>query len=207
VCFGAGCTSGTTGSRASTRSSVNTTPITAKVESGSATTAARSPIQDHGRACDSPMVGGDRPVEVHVPPSYSCDVAAPLVILLHGYRASGVEQEAYFKVAKESDRRGFLYLAPDGMKDRVYIKFWNATDACCNFYGSTVDDSKYLSDLIADMIATYNVDVKRMYLIGHSNGGFMAHRMACEHVTRSPRSCLCRVRFGTTRRSVRQPHR
>jgi polyhydroxybutyrate depolymerase len=63
----------------------------------------------------------------------------------------------------------------------VYIKFWNATDACCNFYSSTVDDSKYLSDLITEMIATYNVDVKRVYLIGHSNGGFMAHRMACEH--------------------------
>jgi polyhydroxybutyrate depolymerase len=35
--------------------------------------------------------------------------------------------------------------------------------------------------VVADMAAQYNVDPKRVYLMGHSNGGFMAHRLACEH--------------------------
>jgi polyhydroxybutyrate depolymerase len=133
------------------------------------------------KSCTKAAVGGDRAVAVHVPPSYKCDTAAPLVILLHGYSASGLLQETYFKVAAESDKRGFLYLNPDGTKDPSGNQFWNATDSCCNFAKSTVDDSAYVSGLITEMQAEYNVDPKRVYVMGHSNGGFMSYRMACEH--------------------------
>ena len=43
-----------------------------------------------------------------------------------------------------------------------------------------MDDVGYLSGLIAEAEQTYNIDPKRVYLIGHSNGGFMSFRMACE---------------------------
>jgi poly(3-hydroxybutyrate) depolymerase len=42
------------------------------------------------------------------------------------------------------------------------------------FYGSGVDDEGYLISIIDLVSAKYNVDLKRVYLIGHSNGGFMA---------------------------------
>lgn len=132
-------------------------------------------------ACTETKFGGDRPVDLHVPQSYSCDKAAPLVILLHGYTASGAIEELYLNVTAESDKRGFLYAHPDGTKSSTDKQFWNATDACCNFEGSKVDDSAYISKLIKDVQAAYNVDAKRIYLIGHSNGGFMSYRMACEH--------------------------
>ena len=131
--------------------------------------------------CNRAVVGGDRPVVVHVPAIYSCDTPAPLVISLHGYTGSGQTQEAYLRVAVESERRGFLYLSPDGTTDAYNNRFWNATDACCNLVGSTVDDSAYLSGLITEMTNTYNVDPRRVFVIGHSNGGFMAYRLACEH--------------------------
>jgi polyhydroxybutyrate depolymerase len=133
------------------------------------------------KACAKTAVGGDRPVTVHVPPSYVCATSAPLVILLHGYSASSELQEKYFKVGAESDKRGFLYLNPDGTTDPVGNQFWNATDSCCNFGKSTIDDSSYISGLITEMQAEYNVDPKRVYVMGHSNGGFMSYRMACEH--------------------------
>src|SRR6185503_4692453 len=44
------------------------------------------------------VVGGDRPVAVHVPPGYDPEHPAPLLIGLHGYGSSGVEQEAYFRL-------------------------------------------------------------------------------------------------------------
>jgi polyhydroxybutyrate depolymerase len=44
-----------------------------------------------------------------------------------------------------------------------------------------VDDSGYLLDVINTVKADYSVDPKRVYLMGHSNGGFMAFRMACDH--------------------------
>ncbi len=103
--------------------------------------------------------------------------------MLHGYTATGALQEFYFKITAESNKRGFLYAHPDGTKEvgGKNNSFWNATDACCNFYGSKIDDSAYISKIIKDVQAAYNVDAKRIYLIGHSNGGFMSYRMACEH--------------------------
>ena len=102
-------------------------------------------------------------------------------MLLHGYTSSGQEQEAYLKFAPEADRRGVLYATPDGTTDARNNRFWNATDACCNLYGSTVDDCAYLVDLIKAVSAQYTVDTQRVYLVGHSNGAFMSFRMACDH--------------------------
>jgi polyhydroxybutyrate depolymerase len=120
-------------------------------------------------------------VDLYVPKSYDCGSPAPLVVMLHGYTADGPSKEEYFNIKAEADKRGFLYLFPTGTKDGLGNNFWNATDACCNFSNSTVDDSGYLSKLITDIQSEYNVDAKRVFLIGHSNGGFMSYRMACEH--------------------------
>jgi len=60
-------------------------------------------------------------------------------------------------------------------------RFWNATDACCNLDRKEgIDDVAYVSQIIDDVTARYNVDPKRIYLVGHSNGAFMSHRFACE---------------------------
>jgi len=122
-----------------------------------------------------------RPFDVFVPTTYSTSTAMPLVILLHGYGASGAAQEAYFKLQALAEQRGFLYVHPDGTKDPGGSRFWNATDACCNLFGATVDDSAYLTSIIDHVQAKYSVDPKRIFLIGHSNGGFMSYRMACDH--------------------------
>lgn len=134
-----------------------------------------------GPACVKTVFGDKRPVKLHVPKNYVCRTAAPLVVMLHGYTSSGNGKEQYFGLNAEADKRGFLYMHPDGTKDRQGNRFWNATDACCNFYGSIVDDSAYISTLISTVKVAYNVDPKRVYLIGHSNGGFMTYRMACDH--------------------------
>jgi polyhydroxybutyrate depolymerase len=127
---------------------------------------------------------GDRPFQLHVPRSYDAATKAPLVVLLHGYRSGAAQLEAYFKLTAESDRRGFLYAMPDGTTDESGQKFWNATPACCDYYHTGVDDSAYLTRLLDTVASEYSVDPTRVYLVGHSNGGFMAHRMACEHSTR-----------------------
>jgi polyhydroxybutyrate depolymerase len=125
-------------------------------------------------------IGGSRPVSVYVPASYAC-TPMPLVVMLHGYSASGAIEEAYLKLTAQADARGFLYAHPDGTRDTAGNEFWNATDACCNLYGASVDDSSYLSGLITEIGRHYSVDPKRVFLVGHSNGGFMSYRMACDH--------------------------
>jgi polyhydroxybutyrate depolymerase len=124
---------------------------------------------------------GDRPFKLHVPESYDPAQPAPLVIGLHGYTSNSTEMESYFNLTAESDQRGFLYAMPDGTRDRRGNQFWNATNACCDMDGNGVDDSAYLSQLIETVKQSYAVDGDRVFLVGHSNGGYMSHRMACDH--------------------------
>jgi polyhydroxybutyrate depolymerase len=125
--------------------------------------------------------GGSRPVSLYVPSGYVSSVPAPLLILLHGYSATGGEEELYLDLHPTADARGVLYAHPDGTVDSYGNEFWNATDGCCNFDGSPVDDSSYLAGLVTEIETRYSVDPKRVYFVGHSNGGFMAYRMACDH--------------------------
>lgn len=124
---------------------------------------------------------GELPVQV--PASYSTDAPAPLVVLLHGYGSSGERQESYMKFGELVDSHGFLLVHPDGTEQTTgrNPRFWNASRACCNFAGSTVDDSAYVLAIIDEMKSLFNVDPDRVYLIGHSNGGFMSYRAAHEH--------------------------
>jgi polyhydroxybutyrate depolymerase len=139
------------------------------------------PVASRPTGGNDTLAVGDRPVSVHLPPAYDGETDLPLVVLLHGYTASGDLQERYFRLTPESDRRGFIYVHPDGTVDRQQNRFWNATDACCDLYGAGVDDSAYLREVIDTVRARYRVDAKRIYLIGHSNGAFMSFRMACDH--------------------------
>jgi polyhydroxybutyrate depolymerase len=126
------------------------------------------------------VVGGDRPVTVHVPKAHDAGRPAPLLIVLHGYGSSGREHEAYFHLGDAAGRRGMISAYPDGTKDSTGSQFWNATDACCDFDQSGVDDSTYLVGVVAAIKAHIALDPKRIFLIGHSNGGFMTYRMACD---------------------------
>lgn len=124
-------------------------------------------------------VGGDRPANVVTPTSYDPEMPTPLLILLHGYGASGAIQDAYFGTTRAAREQGWLLVLPDGTMDGWGRRFWNAP-GCCNFGGSDVDDVAYIRGLIEEMKMHFNVDAERVYLLGHSNGGFMAYRMACD---------------------------
>ena len=118
---------------------------------------------------------------VNVPAGYRPDRPAPLLIVLHGYSSSGQEHDTYLNLGRMAEQRGFLYAYPDGTFDTTGNRFWNATDACCDFDRSHVDDAGYLADVIAEVGTSLALDPKRVYLVGHSNGGFMSYGMSCAH--------------------------
>ena len=118
-----------------------------------------------------------------VPSSYSKDISIPLVVLLHGYGATGAQQESYMKFESVAEKNKFILVYPDGTIDSIGRRFWNATDACCSFF-SVVDDDAYLLSILKEMESIYSIDAKRIYFVGHSNGGFMSYRMACRHPDR-----------------------
>jgi len=124
---------------------------------------------------------GELPVTV--PANYAADTPAALIVLLHGYTSSGPIQDFYMGFSAIADNYGFLLVAPNGDKEEGGDKhrFWNASTACCDFYKSNVDDSAYVLNIIKEVKAEFNIDPNRVYLIGHSNGGFMSYRAAYDH--------------------------
>jgi polyhydroxybutyrate depolymerase len=79
----------------------------------------------------------------------------------------------------ELDRSGFLDVT--GPAILVYPaghdQYWNA-GACCG--GTEADDVAFLTAVVKQVLAGQaGADAGRVYLVGYSNGGRMAYRMAC----------------------------
>ncbi len=126
------------------------------------------------------VFGGDREVELQAPDVLDEGREYPLVLVLHGYGANGLVQTGYFQLADLPENNEALLLAPDGTVDAGGRHFWNADPACCDFGGTGVDDVGYLSSVLEDVLDAWPVDRSQVYVVGHSNGGFMGYRMACE---------------------------
>ncbi len=133
-----------------------------------------------GTSTPTVQVAG-RPVQLYIPASRPSGATAALVVVLHGYTGDAAGVVEFFGLRPLADRRGFVIAAPQGTTDSEGNNFWNASRSCCNFQGSGVDDSGFLSRVIATVIATQGIDPARVYVLGHSNGAFMAHRLACDH--------------------------
>jgi polyhydroxybutyrate depolymerase len=125
-----------------------------------------------------------RPYRLEVPSADDGKTPLPLLVLFHGYGSSGAEFAAMFSTHALADAKSMFVAVPDGTFDANHRRFWNATDACCNFGGMKVDDIGYLGALLDDVASKHAVDPKRVFLVGHSNGGFFAHRAACEMSSR-----------------------
>ena len=129
------------------------------------------------------VVSTARAYSKFIPSSYSKDMSLPLVVLLHGYGATGAMQESYMKFESVAETNKFILVYPDGTVDSSGRRFWNATDACCDFFSAVADDV-YLLSILKEMESSYSIDAKRIYFVGHSNGGFMSYRMACKYPDR-----------------------
>jgi polyhydroxybutyrate depolymerase len=125
-----------------------------------------------------PMAG--RTYILKVPLGYDGSRPLPLVLAIHGYGASGASIEEYFGLDPVADAQSFFVAYPDGTMDASGRRFFSATDACCDFFGTGVDDVAFFGALIDSIAATYAIDASRIYAVGHSNGGFMSHRLACD---------------------------
>ncbi len=119
---------------------------------------------------------GDR--SVLVTPREFVDGETPLIVSLHGYGGNSADLLSYAPLHRQVNSRGFGLLLPTGSLDAEGSPFWNPTDHCCDGGKTGEDDAAYLTDLVAE--ANKLKEFGPVYLFGYSNGGFMAHHMACK---------------------------
>ncbi len=101
---------------------------------------------------------------------------APLVIGLHGYTSSPWTFKNNFGWDELAEENKFLMCYPQGTTE-LYNNYshWNAQIPL-----STVDDVGFISSLALYLANKYNIDTNRIFVVGFSNGGYMAYTLACE---------------------------
>lgn len=130
---------------------------------------------------ESILVGTQqRPAKLLVPVKSGRE-PLPLLVFLHGYSSNAQQSAEYLGFLREQSALNYALLLPDGTTNSQGQRFWNATPACCDFEQSGVEDAAYLAGLIDEAIDKAPIDPKKIVFFGHSNGGFMSYRMACEY--------------------------
>jgi polyhydroxybutyrate depolymerase len=118
---------------------------------------------------------------VHIPQSFDISKPRPLLIALHG---GGGKGKNMVKLTcggfdKLSDEEGFVVVYPDGID-----KHWNdgrgEEETGYRVHKDNIDDTGFISTLIDHLINKMNIDPKRVYVTGMSNGAIMSYRLACQ---------------------------
>lgn len=115
--------------------------------------------------------GVERSYRLYIPPANTTGEDLPLVFNLHGFGSNAAQQEFYSGMDAVADTAGFFVCYPNG-RSNAWNVGWD--------FGSTADDVGFISALIDELSANYNIDAQRVYSCGMSNGGFMSYRLACE---------------------------
>jgi polyhydroxybutyrate depolymerase len=146
-----------------------------------ATAAERAKVsaQPEGGASD-PAHAFEPPAVLRLPDTLKAGERVPLLLVLHGFGVSSSLLIAKAGLNTVADQKKFAYLAPEGARDALGRPFWNAGKSCCDLDHRRIDDVKRLRDLLDANLSNASIDPKRVFVIGYSNGGFMAQRLACE---------------------------
>lgn len=100
----------------------------------------------------------------------------PLVVVLHGGFGTGAQAERAYRWDDTATTKGFVVAYPNGLR-----RSWNAGGTCCGpAYENKVDDVAFLNAMIRAVSSRENIDSRRIYLTGISNGAAMAYRYACD---------------------------
>ncbi|RYY55065.1 MAG: phospholipase [Chitinophagaceae bacterium] len=126
--------------------------------------------------------GRARTFLVNLPPDYYESSGFSLVIAMHGGGGSSSQFETSSGLSTKANASKFIVVYPDGVENPVGLKYrtWNAGGCCAYAAETNVDDVKFLGQLVDQLIAKYKINPKKVYATGHSNGGMMSYRLACE---------------------------
>jgi polyhydroxybutyrate depolymerase len=132
---------------------------------------------DHARSID--VAGVTRKYDVHIPAGYDATKPHPLMLIFHGFEENPATMALDSGLNDKSDLAGFIAVYPAGSDypagsgNRVS---WNA-GLCCH---PSANDVEFVKELLEDIATVANIDAKRIYAVGMSNGAMMANRLACE---------------------------
>ncbi|BDM70279.1 hypothetical protein HEK616_37660 [Streptomyces nigrescens] len=99
----------------------------------------------------------------------------PLVIAFHGRGSTASYLREQSRLDEDARARGMLIAYPEGLG-----KLWGAGTRATERRPDPDLDVRFTKALIAELVRTERADPKRVYVVGFSNGGSMALRVAAQ---------------------------
>jgi polyhydroxybutyrate depolymerase len=156
---------------------------------------------DHHRTVE--VAGHRRPYLLHIPQGYDAARPTPVVLVFHGFGADGARMVRFCGMNDKADQAGFIAVYPYGTGANVF-RLFNGGGARNEITKNLPDDIQYVDQLLEDLATCVNVDRRRIFASGFSNGAMMCHRLAVE---RAHRIAAIATVAGTMARGLAQPTR
>lgn len=109
-----------------------------------------------------------RPYILNIPKQADGKAKLPLVVVLHDWTGSAVAAESYTQMELKSTKAGFVAAFPEGT-----ARGWNT--GFKNLGADGAEDVNFIDHVISDVARQTPIDPKRIFLVGHGNGGMMAY--------------------------------
>lgn len=127
--------------------------------------------------------GRTRSYLVHVPPKYNPQRPTPLVLAFHGAMTNGPLMALATGLNAKADDAQFVVVYPNGTGNggkNSFFLIWNSGGIQNPARKALPNDVKFTEKLLDDLAKVVNIDLKRVYATGMSNGGMMCYRLASE---------------------------
>ena len=169
------------------RAAVQTIATTTTTSTTSTTTTVPEPVTNYSVSIDlnNPTLHTitiedkqPRTFIVVTPPSPSSDTPLPLLLGFHGRTANGQFLRDNSQIDTFVSDMSFIAVYIDGSIDQW--SSWNAGLCCTPAMTNQIDDVGLVSTLIDYFKTKYTIDSTRIWAVGHSNGGMMSYRLACD---------------------------
>lgn len=144
----------------------------------------------------------ERDYLLYVPTTYSEDVPAPVLFMLHGMGDNMFDFYDATQVEAVAEEKGWIVVCPQaldftlntpvgsysfgtcwaaGVKVTVSIEFYGMPFNLDVIVNDGVDDSGFLMSTLDEVAEEYSINQDSVFFMGFSLGACMSHRMAIEH--------------------------
>lgn len=125
-----------------------------------------------------------RMYRVHVPASYNKDRPTPVLFAFHGGGGDMgyMARDEFYGLITKSEQAGFIVVFPNGYShfQSGNLATWNAGKCCAGARDKNIDDVGFVREIVKNITSQMNVDRRRIFATGMSNGGMISYRLACE---------------------------
>lgn len=125
--------------------------------------------------------GVRREYGLYIPESYNDLKAIPMLVAFHPLNANAEIFAIGLGWLAPAQEKQIIGVYPQGViTPNENGASWNALHCCGYAQQNNIDDLGFIRALVTNLKSRYNIDSKRIYAAGYSNGGDMAHYVASE---------------------------